>query len=183
MTNALGSKAFADDATDIQARVTLNLRDDRVRNPGLFAQYTVVRDGPYARVSASLGALGYGSETFVLSKKSGHWIVLLHGGGLAGTSELVAARVPYDVARALERTACTNPDYRSDTVTVTHARLDDALVHAARISGTSALPSRTIEIVDGPKTKSVRIYPPLDFTSCTFDSRAHTGAQRRRYSG
>ncbi len=107
---------------------------------------------------------------FVLSKKSGHWKVLLSGGGLAGTSEFVDAGVPYDVARKLERTTCSDPDYRSLSVTVRHTRLDAALVRAARIGGTSALPSRTIEIVDDRTRRSVAIYPPLDFKSCTFDS-------------
>jgi hypothetical protein len=163
-------RALADDTSEIQARVTANLRSHGVQDPGLFSQYTVVQDGPYAWVSAGLGARGYGSETFVLSKKSGHWMVLLSGGGLAGTSEFVAVGIPYDVALKLERTTCSDPDYRSFAVKVRHTRLNAALVRAALMSGTSALPSRTIEIVDDRTSRAVAIYPPLDFKSCTLDS-------------
>lgn len=171
LMNARPATALADDTAEIQARVTSNLQVHGVQQAGLFSQYTVVQDGPYAWVAAGLGIRGSGSEMFVLSKKSGHWNVLLSGGGLAGTSEFVDVGVPYDVARKLERTTCSDPNYRSPFVTVRHTRLDAGLVRAARIGGTSALPSRTIETVDDDQTRrSVAIYPPLDFTSCTFDS-------------
>jgi hypothetical protein len=170
LLGVLSTRAYADGAADIQARVTYRLQDQSVQQPGLFAQYTVVRDGSYALVSASLGALGYGSETFVLSKKSGRWKVLLSGGGRAGTSEFLTVGIPYDVARKLDRMRCSDPAYRSSAVTYKHASLNAALVRAARVSGTSALPSRTIEIVDDGRARSVKIYPPLDFKSCTFAS-------------
>ncbi len=171
LMHARPAAALADDTAEIQARVTSNLRVHGVQQAGLFSQYTVVQDGPYAWVAAGLGIRGSGSEMFVLSKKSGHWNVLLSGGGLAGTSEFVDVGVPYDVARKLERTTCSDPDYRSLFVTVRHARLDAALVRAVRTRGTSALPSRMIEIVDDDQTRrSVAIYPPLDFKACTFDS-------------
>jgi hypothetical protein len=179
LLGALSTRALADDAEEIQARVTARLQAQGVQQPGLFARYTVVRDGPYAWVSAGLGTRGYGSETFVLAKKSGHWEVLASGGGLAGTSEFVSVGIPSDVALNLERTPCSDPGYPSHAITVKHTTLDAAVVRAVRVRGSSALPSRTIEIADDRTARPVTIYPPLDLTSCTFDS---PGSRRRSSS-
>ena len=152
--------ARADDLDVIQAVVTAYLTQNGVQMPGVFRYYELVRSGPYATVGTSLGTSGYDGMSFALSKTSGTWKILLHGGGLMDASEFMEVGIPELRARDLAASSCASRWQK-------HAVPAKLLRKALRI-GPSVIPKRTIDVVYRGRPQNVTIVEPLESRICVL---------------
>ncbi len=152
--------ARADDLSVIQAVVTAYLTQNGVQMPGVFRYYELVRSGPYATVGTSLGTSGYGGMNFALSKTSGNWKILLHGGGQMAPSEFMEAGIPKTTALALAGSSCGSRWQN-------HAVSSELLRRALRI-GPSVIPKRTIDVAYRGRPQNVTIVEPLESHVCVL---------------
>ncbi len=163
------SIAAASDETDIQAAITALLTSQGVQNPGVFADYQLIINLPYATVQAGLGTQGYGSENFALSKTSGTWKILLSGGGLISYSEFLWVGIPATNARNLQGFSCAPGLRRVGQVMprlVVRKRVRPELLRAVLQKGPGLLPSRVVFIKYRGQIKRVKIIQPLDAREC-----------------
>ncbi|MBD5604906.1 MAG: hypothetical protein IAI48_07430 [Candidatus Eremiobacteraeota bacterium] len=152
--------ARADDLNVIQAVVTAYLTQNGVQMPGVFRYYELVRSGPYATVGTSLGTSGYDGMSFALSKTSGTWKILLHGGGLIGPSEFIDVGIPKSRALDLAGSSCGRR-WQKHVVPA-------GLLRRALRNGPSAIPKRTIDVVYRDRTQNVTIVEPLESHVCVL---------------
>jgi hypothetical protein len=165
--------ARADDAGAIAAVVTASQTAQGMSTPGVFAQFTLIENLPYARVSASNGIRGFGSMSYVLSKTSGAWQILGQGGGILGTSEMVAFGVPPANAKILDGHSCAGKDHVvRDRVHVTRAQVDARLYRLAIARGPSVLPRTSATVLYRGHRMLVDVVTPLDFYRCQIPAGA-----------
>ncbi len=165
--------SYADDELDIQAVVTAYMKQS-VADPGVYYDFTVILDSPYAAVVAAIGLAGNSSESFALSKTSGSWKILISGGGAMGISEFVEAGIPLATSQALQGSACVavlsrNPPNGDARGRGMQFKTVSPLLRAAALRrGSSVLPRRLVAVNISGRIQHVTIIQPLSTRLCAL---------------